>query len=147
MSATMNSIIGPMADFQNSPVVVRDLAAGANAGLAKGGPMNAGPVNSGLVNAGVVVSRASRRALCEADAVDIWIARWLRIRRKDLLARYGCDPRRLYEVWEESRFSGARAKAITLFTERYPGLVDRIDYGRHHRVPRAVHPDQLSLFE
>ena len=87
------------------------------------------------------------RALTEADAVDIWIARWLRIRRRDLLERYGCDPRRLYEVWGEERFAGARAKAIKIFQERYPGLVDRIDYGRHERVSRTVHPDQLSLFE
>ena len=90
---------------------------------------------------------APRRPLSEADAVDIWIARWLRVRRKDLLARYGCDPRRLYEIWEESRFPDARAKAIELFRERHPGLVDRIDYGRHRRIPRAAHPDQLRLFE
>jgi hypothetical protein len=44
---------------------------------------------------------AAKRPLTETDAVDIWIARWLRIRRKALLARYGCDPRRLYEIWEE----------------------------------------------
>jgi hypothetical protein len=85
--------------------------------------------------------------LTEADAIDIWIARWLRIRRSDLLKRYGCDPRRLYEVWQEERFIGSRAKAIELFRQRYPGLVDRIDYGRHRRIPRTVHPDQLSLFE
>lgn len=87
------------------------------------------------------------RALTEADAVEIWIARWLRIRRRDLIERYGCDPRRLYEIWEEERFAGARAKAIKLFQERHPGLVDRIDYGRHTRMSRTVHPDQLSLFE
>ena len=87
------------------------------------------------------------KPLTETDAIDIWIARWLRIRRKDLLARYGCDPRRLYEVWEESRFPSARAKAIDLFRQRYPGLVDRIDYGRHQRISRTVHPDQLALFE
>lgn len=87
------------------------------------------------------------RALSEADAVDIWIARWLRVRRKDLIERYQCDPRRLYEVWEESRFPAARAKAITIFRERYPTLVDRIDYGRHRRISREVHPDQLGLFE
>ena len=87
------------------------------------------------------------KPLTEVDAVDIWIARWLRIRRKDLLARYGCDPRRLYEVWEESRFPGARAKAIEIFRQRHPGLVDRIDYGRHQRISRTVHPDQLALFE
>src|SRR5262245_39563563 len=39
---------------------------------------------------------ATGRPLTEQDAIDIWIARWLRIRRKDILLRYGCDPRRLY---------------------------------------------------
>ena len=87
------------------------------------------------------------RPLTEKDAIDIWIARWLRIRRKDLLARYGCDPRRLYEIWEESRFPSARAKAIEQFRLLHPGLVDRIDYGRHQRISRTVHPDQLGLFE
>ena len=83
-------------------------------------------------------SRSQRRpgALTEADAIDIWIARWLRIRRKDLLARYGCDPRRLYEIWEEKRFPGSRAKAAELFAERHPGLTDRIDFGPHRRIPR-----------
>ena len=94
-----------------------------------------------------VVAGPSRRALTEADAVDIWIARWLRIRRKDLIERYGCDPRRIYEVWQEERFVGSRAKAIELFRERYPALVDRIDYGRHTRISRTVHPDQLSFFD
>ena len=104
-----------------------------------------GPV---LVAAGATAAKvAMQKPLSETDAVDIWIARWLRIRRKDLLARYGCDPRRLYEVWEESRFPSARGKAIAIFQERYPGLVDRIDYGRHQRISRTVHPDQLCLFE
>ena len=67
-------------------------------------------------------SRRPRGALTEADAIDIWIARWLRIRRKDLLIRYGCDPRRLYEIWEEKRFAGSRDKALELFRERHPGL-------------------------
>ena len=88
-----------------------------------------------------------RRALSETDAIDIWIARWLRIRRKDLVARYGCDPRRLYEIWEGQRFPAARGKAIELFRERHPGLVDRIDFGRHQRISRTSHPDQLALFE
>ena len=93
------------------------------------------------------VPRASvpeRRPLTEADAVDIWIARWLRIRRRDLISRYGCDPRRLYEIWEEARFPGARTQAEELFAARYPFLIGRIDFGR---FPRGVHPDQLALFE
>ena len=90
----------------------------------------------------------ARRPLTEADAIDIWIARWLSIRRKDLLIRYGCDPRRLYEIWEEKRFAGSRAKALELFRERYPGLIDRVDYGPHRRIPRAVPPElQPGLFD
>ncbi len=87
------------------------------------------------------------RPLTEADAIDIWIARWLRIRQCDLIKRYNCDPRRLYEIWEESRFAGTRAKALALFRERHPSLMDRVDPGAHRRVPsRSLHPDQLSLF-
>ena len=82
--------------------------------------------------------------LSQADAVDIWIARWLRIRRKDLLLRYGCDPRRLYEIWEEKRFPGSRTKALALFAERYPGLVDRIDFGLHRRIPQRRFPPELQ---
>ena len=87
------------------------------------------------------------RALTDADAVDIWMARWLRIRVKDLLARYGCDPRRIYEVWEETRFPGSRARARELFLTQYPGLADRVDFGPHRRVSHAVPEGQLALFE
>lgn len=85
--------------------------------------------------------------LTATDAIDIWIARWLRVRRKDILARYGCDPRRLYEIWEETRFPGSRARALELFKQRYPTLEDRVDLGPHRRISRASHPDQLGLFE
>lgn len=87
------------------------------------------------------------RHLTEKDAIDIWIARWLRIRQCDLLKRYNCDPRRLYEIWEEARFPGSRAKALAVFRERHPALLDRVDAGAHRRIPvRSIHPDQLSLF-
>jgi hypothetical protein len=89
-----------------------------------------------------------KRPLTETDAVDIWIARWLRIRRKDLLARYRCDPRRLYEIWQGERFPGSRAKALEVFAERFPGLLDRVDFGRHRRIPRAVPAElQPRLFD
>ena len=55
------------------------------------------------------------RRLTEKDAVDIWIARWLGIRLKDLVLRYDCDPRRLYEIWWEERFIGSRQKAQDAF--------------------------------
>ena len=96
----------------------------------------------------ISVAPAERRTLSEADAVDIWIARWLRIRRKDLIARYGCDPRRLYEVWEEKRFPGSRDKALELFRQRHPTLLDRIDCGLHRRIPRRVPAElQPGLFD
>jgi len=91
---------------------------------------------------------AARRPLIAADAIDIWIARWLRIRRRDLIARYGCDPRRLYEIWEEKRFVGSREAALALFCERHPALLDRIDFGLHRRIPRGVAADrQPGLFD
>lgn len=89
----------------------------------------------------------ARRPLTEADAIDIWIARWLRIRRNDLVRRYACDPRRLYEIWEGTRFPAARDKALALFQQRYGTLIDRVDFGPHRRITRATHPDQLPLFE
>lgn len=88
-----------------------------------------------------------RTHLSEADAVDIWIARWLRIRRIDLVRRYGCDPRRLYEIWEERRFPGSRAKALAILQVRYPTLLGRTDYGPHRRISLAPDANQLSFFE
>lgn len=91
-------------------------------------------------------SATARRPLTEDDAVQIWIARWLRIRPIDLQRRYACDPRRLYEIWEETRFPGSRARALVEFRARFPGLDGRIDPGPHRRIPTAQNPDQLSLF-
>ncbi len=88
-----------------------------------------------------------RHPLTETDAVDIWIARWLNIRRRDLIQRFACDPRRLYEIWEGARFPDARGKALELFAERYPTLLDRVDFGPHRRIGREPHPGQLCLFE
>jgi hypothetical protein len=94
----------------------------------------------------VSTEEGGRKTLTEADAIDIWIARWLCARRVDLCRRYHCDPRRLYEIWEGQRFPAARAKAWAIFQERYPALLDRVDTGFHRRVPRGRHPDQLEMF-
>lgn len=91
--------------------------------------------------------RAPNSPLTEADAVDIWIARWLKIRPRDLISRYGCDPRRLYEIWQEERFPGSRGKALDVFRARFPTLANRIDPGPHSRISKAVHPDQMRLFD
>ena len=92
--------------------------------------------------------RKSVRALSEADAIDIWIARWLRMRRKDIIARYGCDPRRLYEIWEGKKHPASRDKALERFQRDYPELWDRVDFSCHRRIPRN-HPndDQMALFD
>jgi len=88
-----------------------------------------------------------KRALSEQDAIDIWVARWLRIRRKDILQRYNCDPRRLYEIWEGVKHPASRTKALQRFALEYPSLMDRVDFGGHRRIPRnAPSPDQLVLF-
>ena len=90
------------------------------------------------------------RTLTEAEAVDIWIARWLRIRPKALVARYGCDPRRLYEVWWGERFPASRALAERRFRERYPELAERTSFG-YRRIPtapaKAEERSQLRLFD
>jgi hypothetical protein len=89
------------------------------------------------------------RPLGEAEAVEIWIARWLRVRRKDLMARYGCDPRQLYAIWWGERFPESREKAEAAFRARHPGLVDRVSFG-YRRIPRGSDREaegQLSLFE
>ena len=90
------------------------------------------------------------RALTEADAIEIWIARWLRVRPKSLVQRYGCDPRRLYEIWWGERFPGARGKAENIFRERHPGIVERTSFG-YRRIPAVADKSeerrQLRLFE
>ena len=101
-----------------------------------------------VVPAPLASKATAARRLSEADAIDIWIARWLGIRRKDLIIRYACDPRRLYEIWEEKRFAGSRDRALEAFRQRYPTLLDRIDWGPHRRIPRGVPADlQPGLFD
>lgn len=88
------------------------------------------------------------RALTEKDAIEIWIARWLRVPRKDLLARYGCNSTRLYEIWWGERFPASRARAADEFSRRYPELTERTVFG-YRRIRRSVSgsaPGQADLF-
>lgn len=91
--------------------------------------------------------RHGTRRLTETDAVEIWIARWLRLPRIELLRRYDCDPRRIYEVWSGERFPAAKDRAWALFVARYPELVDRVDTGNHRTLHRAAGEGQLPLFK
>lgn len=91
-------------------------------------------------------NRAPTR-LRESDAIEIWIARWLRLPLKVLVGRYQCDSRRLYEIWWGERFPGSQAKAEAEFRNRYPGLADRTSYG-YRRIPRDRPGEgQLGFFE
>ncbi|MEZ5855930.1 MAG: hypothetical protein R3D67_14735 [Hyphomicrobiaceae bacterium] len=101
-----------------------------------------------ILETGEEVRRPSG-ALTERDAIEIWIARWLRVRPKHLTQRYNCDSRRLYEIWWGQRFPGARRKAEQLFRERYPANVERTGFG-YKRIPRVASSEermQLKLFE
>ena len=87
------------------------------------------------------------RPLTESDAIDIWVARWLRVRQKDLLVRYNCDSRRLYEIWWGDRFPSSRRKAAERFRELHPSRADRTDFG-YRRIPRSgCDPMQNDLFD
>jgi hypothetical protein len=96
----------------------------------------------------VKATAAKSRALTEADAVDIWIARWLRTRPRDLVARYGCDNRRLYDIWWGHAFPASRIRAEKIFAERYPEAVERTSFG-YRRIPlgKAQDPRQPGLFD
>jgi hypothetical protein len=83
----------------------------------------------------------------EFNAIDIWIARWLQMRRKDILARYRCDPRRLYDIWEGRAFPHSREKALAEFSKRFPMLSGSVDTSLHRRIPRpGPLPGQPMLF-
>jgi len=89
-----------------------------------------------------------RVRLTERDAIELWIARWLRIQRKELINRYNCDPRRIYEIWQGKKFPASRERAMAEFRARHPEFGERIDFGNHRVIPRtAGRDDQLQLFE
>ncbi|MEO1544738.1 MAG: hypothetical protein AAFR75_12075 [Pseudomonadota bacterium] len=97
----------------------------------------------------VTASHPQKRTLTEVDAVEVWISRWLRHRRADIVRRFGCDPRRVYEIWEGKRYPASRERALSEFKSRYPELLDRVDFGNHRRIPRLTSndPAQLALFD
>jgi hypothetical protein len=84
----------------------------------------------------------------EEQAIEIWLARWLKVPRRELLARYGCDPRRIYEIWEGRRFIGSREKALKRLAELHWDLASSLDTSLHRRFPKSgAAPSQLALFD
>ena len=52
---------------------------------------------------------------------------------------------RLDHLAQYDELTGLAKRA--LFAERHPGIVDRIDFGRHRRLSRAIDPNQVGLFD
>ena len=72
-------------------------------------------------------STSGSRAGCASAARTCW--------RATAATHAGCT-----RSGRRSVFAGSRAKARALFAERHPGLVDRIDFGLHRRIPRGRAP-------
>lgn len=62
----------------------------------------------------------ARTNLTRIEAVKSWVLRASGWRLRDIQARFGVDPRRLYEVWEESEHKGTRFEAMRLFARLFP---------------------------
>jgi hypothetical protein len=88
-----------------------------------------------------------RRVLTEADAVEIWIGRWLRIRPIDLARQLRCEADQFYPIWWGKAFPGSRARAEKAFRERFPNAVDSTTFS-YRKIPVGPHADprQGSLF-
>ncbi|MCB1547102.1 MAG: hypothetical protein KDJ41_04585 [Hyphomicrobiaceae bacterium] len=90
-------------------------------------------------------ARPSGRITAE-DAIQLWIARAARVRIRELTERYGVDARRLYEVWREDRFAGARAEAIARLEREGSPLAQSVRLLPHVSLPRGCEEGQMELF-
>lgn len=85
------------------------------------------------------------------QAKELWKSRWQRVPIKKLVAKYGADPRRFYEVWSEETNPGSRLEALSEFTLENPDLASAIDPQPHQSRLRVVPKpnaggEQKSLF-
>jgi hypothetical protein len=87
-----------------------------------------------------------RRPLTETDAVDIWIARWLKIAAAGPVRHMRATRAGSAEIWEEAR-SGRPRQGLGAFPARYPFLLDRVDFGPHRRIARRRTPTSSSCSE
>jgi hypothetical protein len=85
--------------------------------------------------------------LSAKDAIDIWLAHWLKIPHGQIIQRYNVDARRIYEVWWEEAFIGSRQTAWAKLLADHPERATSIDNGRLPRFERHPERDQHpSLF-
>jgi hypothetical protein len=62
----------------------------------------------------------SHAYLNASDAAKAWVLRECGWKVRDIGKRFDVDPRRLYEVWEETEHKGSRFKAMKLFLRKFP---------------------------
>ena len=61
----------------------------------------------------------SHAYLTDPEAVKSWVLRECGWKVRDIGKRFDVDPRRLYEVWEETLHKGSRFKAMKLFLRKF----------------------------
>lgn len=76
--------------------------------------------------------------LTHSIAKDVWKAKWLGIKLRDLISKYDQDPRRFYEVWEEKCNKGSRLEAFEEFRLEHPKLASATDPSPHIPKRRVV---------
>ena len=87
----------------------------------------------------------------DAEAIEIWIARWNKTKVQDLIAKYKKNTFRFYEVWKEEVNPGTRLKAFEQLKRENPKLASQTN-PKPHIPTRKVVPNnlfdskQLSLF-
>ncbi len=81
------------------------------------------------------------------EASKSWVLRACGWKTRDIRARFGVDPRRLYDVWEEKVQRDSRESGIRLFKRILPGHYDEDRFRPHvpkyKRIP--VDENQLRL--
>ena len=74
----------------------------------------------------------------DTQAKEIWKAKWRRETVQSLVARYGENTLRFYEVWEEKRNAGTRLEAFEEFKFESPTLAGAIDPSPHKPTRKVV---------
>lgn len=67
--------------------------------------------------------------ISEDQAPFVFIAYWERERTRDIGARYGVDPRRVYDVLRDRTHPGSRNVALRILRESNPNLADLAETG------------------
>jgi len=80
----------------------------------------------------------TKRKLTRDDAIDIWIRRWLKHERHQIIRDFDQNPMRIYEVWQEETFKGSREDAEIVFRTNYPHLVSQTDFAPHKKTRKLV---------